>query len=349
MSYRLSIIISAVAVVSCAAQSQLPLAGQGSFFVGGEMRAIDVPAMAQLPSEHGEITVDQMYVQFQIPRSSGRAPSLVLVHGCCLSGKTWETTPDGRAGWRDFFLAHGYAVYLVDQSARARSGFDPTQFYKVQSGDLPAANGPAIGIATHALAWTAFRFGPRFGEAFQDEKFPVEARQEFFKQLVPDLSSTLSSEHNPTLTNLASLGKTLGGAIFIGHSQSGFFPQQAALIDAKAVRGIVSIEPTCRTDLAENQLNVLARIPTLVVFGDHLEEGGIRTNSGMWRWSEALATCRRYSQQIGDAGGHVEILYLPERGIHGNSHMVMQDSNSDEVAGLVLSWMHQIPPTHREQ
>ena len=32
-------------------------------------------------------------------------------------------TPDGRRGWADYFLTSGYAVYVVDQPGRGRSGF----------------------------------------------------------------------------------------------------------------------------------------------------------------------------------------------------------------------------------
>jgi hypothetical protein len=43
----------------------------------------------------GTITVDQMYVRYQVPVGELRVP-IVLIHRCCLTGKTWRTTPDGR-------------------------------------------------------------------------------------------------------------------------------------------------------------------------------------------------------------------------------------------------------------
>lgn len=30
---------------------------------------------------------------------------------------------------------------------------------------------------------------------------------------------------------------------------------------------------------------------------------------------------------------------LPQRGITGNSHALMADTNSDEIAGIVLEWL----------
>jgi hypothetical protein len=74
---------------------------QGSFFVGGETQS--------LPAEGGDITVNQMYVQYQVPTSieAQPKPAVVLVHGCCLSAKSFEDTPDGRMGWNEYFLRQG--------------------------------------------------------------------------------------------------------------------------------------------------------------------------------------------------------------------------------------------------
>ena len=47
--------------------------------------------------------------------------------------------------------------------------------------------------------------------------------------MIPDLNSTLPTP-NPTWKNMAALAVKLKGAILMGHSESGFFPQQAALI-----------------------------------------------------------------------------------------------------------------------
>lgn len=77
--------------------------------------------------------------------------------------------------------------------SRARSGFDPSGFNAVHAGMLANARMPAVLVATHQFAWTAFRFGPKLGEAFADEQFPLEAVDEFYKQMIPDRSSRNSS------------------------------------------------------------------------------------------------------------------------------------------------------------
>jgi hypothetical protein len=41
------------------------------------------------------------------------------------------------------------------------------------------------------------------------------------------------------------------------------------------------------------------------------------------------------------AGGQAEMLNPPDRGIHGNSHMIMQDKNNLQIADLILQWIDQ--------
>ena len=33
------------------------------------------------------------------------------------------------------------------------------------------------------------------------------------------------------------------------------------------------------------------------------------------------------------------MLYLPKRGIRGNSHMIMQDKSNSQIADMILKWI----------
>jgi hypothetical protein len=311
----------------------LVLASQGSFFIGGESKSLGAPARGRGGLGSGDITVNQMYVQYQTPVNGGRHAPVVMVHGCCLSSKTWETTPDGRMGWSEYFVRKDRSVYLADQVSRARSGFDPSVFNAVRSGTTPAAQLPNILAASHQTAWSIFRFGPTFNTPFPDGQFPIEAVDELYKQMIPDLNSQLPSP-NPTWKNMAALAVKLNGAILMGHSESGFFPQQAALIDAAGVKGLISIEMPCPA-LTAAQISTLAKIPTLVMFGDHLND----VPGSFANWGNSFDTCQRYVQQIKEAGGDAEMMHLPKLGIRGNSHMLMQDRNNLQLADLILTWI----------
>lgn len=340
---RLYILLGAVTVLLLAAAGvtmadSLLLKDQGSFFVGG--RTVFTDALTGSTTgflgtgiNTGNITVDQMYVQYQIPQGADSHVPVVMVHGCCLSSKSYETTPDGRMGWNEYFLRKHRAVYLPDQVSRARSGFDATILNEIKLGKRPASDMPEIRTATHEIAWLLFRFGPSMGKAFSNEQFPVEAFEEFGKQVIPDLNGELPPV-NPTWTNLSRLAIKLKGAVLMGHSESGFFPEQTALINPTDIKALITIETVCPSLTAE-QISNLAKIPTLVVFGDHL--GDVPSMPTMWK--ERFESCGKFVQQVNAAGGDATMMHLPKYGQFGNSHMLMQDKNNNQVADLILKWI----------
>jgi hypothetical protein len=337
-------ILALLLASAASAQKQskpLVLSEQGSFFVGGETKTLPAPPPPAAPEKGGpprfaggDITINQMYVQYQIPVNGSRHVPVVMVHGCCLSSKTWETTPDGRMGWNEYFVRKDRPVYLADQVSRARSGFDPSAFNAVKEGKLPLSQLPNVLDASHQAAWSIFRFGPTYGTPFPDEQFPIEAVDELYKQMIPDLNALLPMP-NPTWTNMAALAVKLKGAILIGHSESGFFPEQAAMIDPSGVKGIVSIEMPCVTTLKPAELSRLAKIPILVMFGDHLNDMQGEFNF----WPGAFDSCNTFVKQVSDAGGDAQMMYLPKMGIKGNSHMLMQDKNNLQLADLIVAWI----------
>ncbi|MCR5879546.1 hypothetical protein [Phenylobacterium sp. J367] len=298
------------------------------------------------------VTVDQMYVEYMIPDGRVKTP-VVLIHGATLSGKTYDTTPDGRMGWYEYFVRKAHPTYVIDQVGRARSGFNQAALNRRLAGDAapaqaaaptapgaPSATGAAFRLGDRIGVWQNFRFGPRPGEAFPDTQFPVEAAAELSKQGIPDLTPQVPSP-NPTLKALADLSSDLGGAVLVSHSQSGPFPMDAALVDPTGIRGIVALEPgTCRATYTDAQIVTLAKIPTLVIFGDHLAQP---TGLSPLTWQQRLDGCRAYAERIKAAGGRVDILAAAQDGLRGNTHMLMQDRNNLQIADRVLEWVDWLP------
>jgi len=320
-----------------AAENQpLVIAEQGSFFVGGEKRSIN-PPNSPPSTPAADITVNQMYVQYQKPVNATQHVPVVMVHGCCLSSKTWETTPDGRMGWNEYFVRKRRSVYLADQVSRARSGFDASIINQVKTGKAQSTQLPNVLLASQQAGWAVFRFGPEFGKTFPDGQFPIEAVDELYKQMIPDFNSLLPAV-NPTWKDMAALAKQLRGAVLMGHSESGFFPEEAALLDPAGVRGIISIEMACRTDMKPAELKTMSKIPILVMFGDHL--GDVKGQFASI-WTKNFDTCQKFVQQVTAAGGDAQMMYLPKMGIKGNSHMLMQDRNNLKLADLILGWLDQ--------
>jgi len=301
-------------------QKPLVLRKQGSFFVGGQTEST---------GSNSDITINQMYVQYQIPEGAGQHLPVVMIHGCCLSGKSWEETPDSRMGWKTYFVTRHHPVYVVDQVSRARSGFDATIFAQVRSGVLPPSSLPGIFQVSHQSSWSIFRFGLSFGTPFPNGQFPIEAVEGLYQQEIPDLNALLPTP-NPTYANLSALAGRLNGAVLMGHSESGFFPEFAALAGAAGIKALITIEHNCNT-LTDDQIAALAKIPTLIVFGDFIEL--------FPQWVTANANCHAYADRITAAGGDVTFVHLPDVGIFGNSHMMMLDKNNLQVADVILNWI----------
>src|SRR4029079_7895206 len=107
----------------------LDICDQGSFYVGGVPKDTLYANSATAAGVTQELIIGQMYVQFQIPNKHRQWP-LILVHGSGYSGSCHATTPDGRMGWFPYALQNNFSVFVVDQSGRARSGFDRSVYHE---------------------------------------------------------------------------------------------------------------------------------------------------------------------------------------------------------------------------
>ena len=98
------------------------------------------------------------------------------------------------------------------------------------------------------------------------------------------------------------------------------------------------VEPgRCPDTYTNQQIKVLATVPILVVFGDHRDTAtGLPT---LPTWQGRFEACQAMIGRIKSAGGQAEMLAPPERGIRGNSHMIMQDKNNLQIADLILQWI----------
>lgn len=94
------------------ASKPITLKTMGSLFFGGTVtRAEDGEPF------HG----DHGCAQYYIPQNSRNYP-LVMWHGIGQSGKTFESTPDGREGFMSILPRRDWAVYIIDQPRRGRAG-----------------------------------------------------------------------------------------------------------------------------------------------------------------------------------------------------------------------------------
>ena len=310
----------------------LELQDEGSFFVNGETTTSTHPGRPAVgPSVSGTITVNQMYVQYRIPRNIG-GPAIVMVPGSGHTGATYETTPDGREGWSTYFARKGFPVYVVDHSGRGRSGFNPTVINRARA-ESNAALLSDIQIAPRERAWHFFRIGASYPTPYPGTQFPIEAFEQYTAQLVPNTEATLSGGGANTVRALGALLDKIGPAVVVVHSQSGAYGMDLVRARAAKVLGLVNVEGNCAPVKPEEVSNTFAKVPLLSVWGDY-SEGAVGPN-GDERRNGCVATVTA----LKSAGGRAKFLLLPEAGHKGNSHMLMMDKNNLAVAELIIGWI----------
>jgi pimeloyl-ACP methyl ester carboxylesterase len=306
----------------------------GSLHVGGRIATIsglperDIVFSPGAPPQrfnpNGEFQVEQMYAQYvrlQAPRA--RWP-LILAHGGGLTGVTYETTPDGRPGWQMFFLRAGHDVYVTDAMERGRSGW--ARFPEILAGE------PVF--RTMGEGWGLFRLGPQEGwnidpgqrRSYPGTLFPVAAWNQFMKQSVPRWTTT----DRQIQAAYDALVQRICPCVMLVHSQGGNFGFTAALNAPDKVKAVIAVEPSGAPPEAAEAAR-LKDIPHLVLWGDYLSESPF--------WTRIRTNIERWQGQIRAAGGVADTLDMPAEGVRGNSHMIMMDTNSDDVAARIQRWM----------
>lgn len=267
---------------------------------------------------NGTYVVEQMYVQYFLPQQSNGKGPLVFWHGGGMTGAAWETTPDGREGWVNYFIRQGWDTYVCDAVERGRSGFAP---YPDVWPEQPV-------VQTADDIYARFRIGDHAGSyhpdltqrsAYSNTRFPLEAFDQLHLQMVPRWTHT----HPAMLAAFHMLLERLGPVSIVCHSQSGPLAMLLAAESRGAVKALACVEPAGAPQISDGEYET----PTLILLG-----GNIATDK---RWSVL-------SSRLAEFAGRypaVSMLSLEQLGIQGNSHLLMMDDNSHEIAQLVHEWL----------
>ena len=308
----------------------LPLRELGSFHVGGRLIEITGQPIKEIvftpggvPAKvdpNGRYQVEQMWVQyFLVQNRKGKLP-LLMWHGGGLTGVTYDTKPDGGAGWMQYFIRHGWDTYVSDAVERGRSGW--TNTFKGDAVFLPLGD-----------PWERFRIGligswnddAAKRTTFPGSQFPTEAYGQFMKQAVPRWLTTDTA----IVAAYVELIDKVCPCVVLVHSQAGSFGFKALEARPDKVKALVAVEPTLGGD--KNKVASIKGSPVLFVIGDNAKDHP--------RWSKIRAGDVDYANALKAAGGSVDFVDLPDVGIKGNSHMMMMDKNSDQIAALIEKWL----------
>ncbi|MCD7899591.1 MAG: alpha/beta fold hydrolase [Bacteroides sp.] len=346
----LSTLLIAVLISSpyVSAQNQnepLIIQQQGSFMVGGTV--IENPGeftFSDYRKPDGQKAyVDHAYTFYQIPPDARKLP-LVFLHGGGQSGKTWETTPDGREGFQNIFLRRRFGVYIVDQPRRGRAG----------ATSLPHTVEPPF---NNIMVFSLFRFG-NYPDLFPGVQFPKdsESMNQILRQATPD---TGPYDDDVTSEAMAALFNKIGEGILVTHSRGGY-PGWHTALKSSNVKAIISFEPGGTQfvypegELPEpitsaygihrgvgvplEEFMKFTRIPIIIYYGDFIAEKPT-SHIGQDQWRVELQMARMFVDVVNRYGGDAQVVHLPEIGIKGNTHFPMSDLNNVEIADLVSAWL----------
>ena len=351
-SIAVSILFSGCAGVKQSnSTGKLVIQEQGSFAVGG---AVITNAGTFDPIQHGAFNPvnqpsegqtlhgDHAYVFYQVPAGARKLP-LVMWHGHGQSGKTWETTPDGRDGFQNIFLRRRFPVYLLDQPGRGRAARSTKPINITAAPD-------------EQLWFGIFRFGvfPNFYPGVQFSKEP-EALNQFFRQGVPN---TGPYDAQLNINAVSTLFDKIGQGILFTHSQSGG-PGWRTAIKNNNIKAVVSFEPGGDFIFPEGEapqsvqlagrtvtppvvpmadFMKLTKIPILIYYGDNIPDQPT-TNPGQEQWRAFLTVAKQFRDVVNRHGGDATLVHLPAIGIKGNTHFPMSDLNNIEIANHLFEFL----------
>ncbi|KAM3085376.1 hypothetical protein ACMFMG_002456 [Clarireedia jacksonii] len=342
-------------------------AARSYFYVGGHYITL---------SPNNTIYSDQMYVEHIVPPRILRPYPLIFIHGQGQTGTNWLNKPDGGPGWATYFLTHGYEVYIIDQTARGRSPWNP-------NGNTNLTIFPVQRIEERFTATQNFKIWP---QASLHTQWPGTGLQgdpvfdAYYASTVQFQSDTVIQEKNMRSAGATLLNRT-GPAILLSHSQGGLLPWVIADAAPGKVVAIVSIEPTGppfqdtvfppTTPGGYTRPWGITDIPITyepaLGANETLQWERVANN----RMKDELATCLLQKEparrllnldgipvlvETGEASFHavydgctvaflkqagvdVEWMPLATKGIHGNGHLQFLEKNSDEIARVLDEWI----------
>ena len=319
-------------------REQVNIVSKGSYHIGGKKVTIEGSAPVEMHfwpggpaftyDPNGDFQAGQMYVQYTRLANPVLPYPVCMVHGGGATGALWESTLDGRPGWEWRFLQNGFNVNVSDGVERGRSSW--AQFPEINDG-APCFN-------SYAERWTTYRLGPKPGVPFEGSRFDYGKYDQFMKQHVPrwttsrDMSQAAYDEYFAHMTE---------GMVVLAHSQGGLFSLEAALKHPENVRGVIMVESSSNLDVDQVDVSAFANIPFLFVYGDFL---GDEYCIDGYKWPGAFAwegSMRKLHQRVLEMGGDSTWLELPKIGIHGNTHAMMLEDNSYQIADIICDWIRE--------
>ena len=223
----------------------------------------------------------------------------------------------------NFFIRKGWDTYVSDAVERGRSGFASPDVWPSEPIFLTYQDPfERFRIGDGEGSWNA---DPTKQKVLPGSQFPTEAYANYMKQSVPRWLTT----DNAIMAAYIEYVDKVCPCVLVLHSQGGTFGFKVAEQRPDKIKAIVAVESATAGVVANAPK--LKDIPVLMLFGDYVDQHP--------RWATFKKIDTEYANAIKAAGGSVDWINLPEIGVKGNGHMMMQDKNNMQVAEVIQKWL----------
>lgn len=359
------------------------------FYVGGEYIG---------DGAGGHIFHNQMYVEKLSPTHGSTHPfPIVLMHGQAQTGTVRSTSkhlivclylfplqnflnkPDGSCGWASLFLQQGYELYIIDQTFRGRSAWQPAAGATKPSTYSAEIIQQRFTTVQNYMLWpqavnhTQWPGTGLMGDPYFDT---------FYSSNVQFINNATYQQSTVQAAGAALLDRIGIPVILVGHSQGGLLPIVIADVRPELTKGLILLEPTGPPFREAVFSNASARAwgltdipitysPLVTSPGSDLvqqvvpapssdlvdcvlqaEEPAPRQLVNLAPKPILLLTTQasyhavydyctvQFLQQAGC--NQTKHLQLANVGVYGNGHMMFMEQNSDEVQGLLQQWIRNL-------
>ena len=293
----------------------------------------------------GFVSDPSTYYEVLEPVTKSDKPPMVLIHGGAHSGSCYMTTADGRPGWAHVFASEGYTVIVPDWAGTGRSGYIP---YDTLTGEvvvrglgkvLAMLDRPAI-VMTHSMSgpfgWKLLElYGDRIaslvaiapggpGNVSAPTEFLSDTPEYVEARLAPGAPTLKLSRKQPFVAEPGWAAKKLVGT-------STRFPRER--LDT-----YVSTLSVIPPKLLLERVNYANSAPHVANFAGYKGKR-IALIMGTNDADHTVKIDKPIVDWLNENGAHAEFIPLGEQGIEGNGHMMMLESNSDQLANGILAWL----------
>ncbi|OYW13095.1 MAG: hypothetical protein B7X34_00890 [Acidobacteriia bacterium 12-62-4] len=224
-------------------------------------------------------------------------------------------------------------MFVFDEPNNAISGFNVGPFAAVRSGEADPRQMPQLTLWSNESVWRNWGIGPENGVFFEDSKYPKDIVQ-LQRSMTPVFGDGTGGRFGfeTKAAALIDLLQRTGPAVLVLHSAAGMTGFEAARKRPDLVKGIVVVEPVGCPDEAADVTRMLGGGEKFFygVFGDHFEVRGMQGR---------LDACEETGRLAAAAGARASVAWLPREGIRGNTHLLMQDTNSDDIAMRIIRFI----------